>query len=121
MDRFHNPEFTMAEWYEAYADYEVMLQGTEEMLSGMVQELFGTTTLERHGATLDFKRPFARKDYSALVRETAGIDLARASETGLRAAGKRKDLAGAEQLSGAERVDEVVKNFVVPPLVQPTF
>src|SRR4029077_8104470 len=86
MDRFHNPEFTMAEWYEAYADYEVMLQLTEAMLSGMVQELFGATTLERHGATLDFKRPFARKDYYALVRETSGIDLSRASEGGARSA-----------------------------------
>jgi len=121
MDRFHNPEFTMAEWYEAYADYEVMLQGTEEMLSGMVQELFGTTTLERHGATLDFKRPFPRKDYYALVRETTGLDLTRASEAELRAALKRKEVADVDQLSGAKLVDEVFKNYVEPTLVQPTF
>ena len=121
MDRFHNPEFTMAEWYEAYADYEVMLQGTEEMLSGMVQELFGATTLERHGATLDFKRPFARKGYYALVRETTGLDLTRASEAELRAALKRKEVADVDQLSGAKLVDEVFKNYVEPTLVQPTF
>ncbi len=121
LSRFHNPEFTMAEWYEAYADYDVMAQLTEEMLSGMVQELFGTTTLERHGATLDFKRPFARKDYYALVREAAGIDLARAGEGELRAALKRKDVADADQLSGAKLVDEVFKNYVEPTLVQPTF
>ena len=121
MDRFHNPEFTMAEWYEAYADYEVMLQGTEEMLSGMVQELFGATTLERHGATLDFKRPFARKDYYALVRETTGLDLARASEAELHAALKPKEVADVDQLSGAKLVDEVFKNCVEPTLVQPTF
>jgi len=121
MDRFHNPEFTMAEWYEAYADYEVMLQLTEEMLSGMVSELFDTTTLERHGATLDFKRPFARRDYHALVRETAGIDLARASEAELRAALKRKEVADADQLSGAKLVDEVFRNCAEPTLVQPTF
>ena len=121
MDRFHNPEFTMAEWYEAYADYEVMLQGTEEMLSGMVQALFGTTTLERHGATLDFKRPFARKDYNALVRETSGLDLARASELELRAALKGKEVPDVHQLSGAKLVDEVFKNYVEPTLVQPTF
>ena len=121
MDRFHNPEFTMAEWYEAYADYEVMLQLTEAMLSGMVQELFGATTLERHGATLDFKRPFARKDYYALVRETSGIDLSRASEAELRSALKRKDVAEAETLAGAKLVDEVFKNYVEPTLIQPTF
>jgi len=121
MDRFHNPEFTMAEWYEAYADYEVMLQLTEAMLSGMVQELFGATTLERHGATLDFKRPFARKDYYGLVRETSGIDLSRASEAELRSALQRKDVAEAETLAGAKLVDEVFKNYVEPTLIQPTF
>jgi len=121
MDRFHNPEFTMAEWYEAYADYEVMLQLTEAMLSGMVQELFGATTLERHGATLDFKRPFARKDYYGLVRETSGIDLSRASEAELRSALQRKDVAEAGTLAGAKLVDEVFKNYVEPTLIQPTF
>ncbi|PYP08420.1 MAG: lysine--tRNA ligase [Gemmatimonadetes bacterium] len=85
------------------------------------QELFGTTTLERHGATLDFKRPFARKDYYALVREAAGIDLASAGEGELRAALKRKDVADADQLSGAKLVDEVFKSYVEPTLVQPTF
>jgi len=60
-----------------------MLQLTEEMLSGMVQELFGTTTLERHGATLDFKRPLPARTTSP-VRETAGIDLARAKERAAR-------------------------------------
>ena len=75
MSRFHNPEFTMAEWYEAYADYHDMADLTEMMVAGMVEELFGTALLERHGATLSFARPFARKDYFTLVREHAGVDL----------------------------------------------
>ena len=121
LSRFHNPEFTMAEWYQAYADYEVVLQLTEEMLSGLVAELFGTPTLERHGATLSFARPFARKDYYALVRETAGLDLTRASEADVRAALKRKDVADADALTGAKLVDELFKSYVEPTLVQPTF
>jgi lysyl-tRNA synthetase, class II len=121
LSRFHNPEFTMVEWYEAYADYEVVRQLTEDLLAGMVRELFGTTTLERHGATLDFKQPFARKDYYTLVRETAGVDLARASDAELRAALKRKEVPEADALSGAKLVDEVFKNYVEPTLVQPTF
>src|SRR5256886_15649139 len=88
--RFHNPEFTMAEWYEAYADYDAMLQLTQDLLAGMVRELYGTTTLERHGATVSFEPPLARRDYYTLVRETAGIDLARATEAELRAALRRK-------------------------------
>ena len=121
MDRFHNPEFTMAEWYEAYADYEVMLALTEELVAGMVKELFETTTLERHGATLNFERPFARKDFHALVQETAGLDLARASEAELKAALKRKEVPDVDRLSGGKLVDEVFKNFAEPTLVQPTF
>jgi lysyl-tRNA synthetase, class II len=121
LSRFHNPEFTMAEWYEAYADYEGMLRLTEEMVAGMVHALFGTATLERHGATLSFARPFARKDYATLVRETAGIDLTRATDEELRAVLKRKDVGDVDQLPAAKLVDEVFKNYVEPALVQPTF
>src|SRR5438046_5646000 len=56
-----------------------------------------------------------------LVRETAGIDLAHATEAELRGALKRKDIADVGTLSGAKLVDEVFKNFVEPTLVQPTF
>ncbi len=121
MDRFHNPEFTMAEWYEAYADYEGMRELTEAMLAGLVLELFDTPTLERHGATLSFQRPFARKDFYTLVKDTAGVDLARTTEPELRALLQRRGVAEAEQLNGAKLVDEVFKTFAEPTLVQPTF
>jgi len=121
MSRFHNPEFTMAEWYEAYADYEVMREVTEALLAGLVQELFGATTLERHGATLSFARPFARRDYYALVGESAGVDLARATDEELRQALRRRNVPDADALSGAKLVDEVFKTYVEPTLVQPTF
>ncbi len=121
LSRFHNPEFTMAEWYQAYADYEDMLALTEEMLAGLVQQLFGTTTLERHGATLEFQRPFARRDFYTLVREHAGVDLATASEVELRTALAKRHVAEADQLNGAKLIDAVFKTYVEPALVQPTF
>ena len=121
LSRFHNPEFTMAEWYEAYADYEGMRETTEAMLAGLVEELFGTTALERHGAALSFRRPFARKDYYTLVRETADVDLTSATDAELREALKRRNVAEADQLTHAKLVDEVFKTYVEPTLVQPTF
>ena len=123
LSRFHNPEFTMAEWYEAYADYNDMAALTEEMLAGLVQQLFGAAILERHGATLSFERPFARTDYYGLVREHAGVDLTNASDADLRAVLKRHNTPPAElaTLSGAKLVDEVFKTTVEPKLVQPTF
>src|SRR5437763_15354252 len=56
----HNPEFTMLEFYQAYADYEVLIDETEELLSGLVQEVRGTDTITWRGATISFRRPFAR-------------------------------------------------------------
>src|SRR4029077_5887739 len=90
MDRTHNPEFTMAEWYEAYADYEDMLKLTEAMVAGAAVEVAGSEAFERGGVTLSFKRPFARRDFFDLVRETAGVDLTTAYASQLREALKRK-------------------------------
>jgi lysyl-tRNA synthetase class 2 len=121
LSRFHNPEFTMAEWYEAYADYQDMAALTEEMVASLVTELFGTSTLERHGATLSFAQPFARADFSTLMRELAGVDLTNAGDPELRAALKRRHVENADALSGAKLIDEVFKTYVEPTLKQPTF
>jgi lysyl-tRNA synthetase class 2 len=121
LSRFHNPEFTMAEWYEAYADYHDMLELTEEMVATLVLDLFGTPTLERHGATVSFARAFARADFFTLMREHAGVDLTRAGDGELRAALKRRNVADADTLPSAKLVDEVFKVYVEPTLVQPTF
>lgn len=112
VDRWHNPEFTMAEWYEAYADYEDMLNLTEAMVSGLATEL-GFEPLAR--------RPYARRDFYDLVQETAGVDLATADDAALRAALKRKSVSDADAYAGARLVDEVFKTFAEPTLVQPTF
>jgi lysyl-tRNA synthetase class 2 len=121
LSRFHNPEFTMAEWYQAYADYNDMAALTEEMLAGLVVSLFGGGMLERHGATLSFERPFARQDYYALVREHAGVDLTKAKDRELREVLKRHNASDTDKLSGPKLVDEVFKTCVEPKLVQPTF
>jgi lysyl-tRNA synthetase class 2 len=56
----HNPEFTMLEFYQAYADYEVLIEESEELLAGLVQELRGTDTIRYREQDLSFARPFAR-------------------------------------------------------------
>ena len=121
LDRWHNPEFTMAEWYEAYADYHVIAEMTEAMIAEVVAELFGGTAIERHGVSLSFAAPFARRDFATLMQTMAGVDIATAGDVELRDALRRKQVGDVEALSGAKLLDEVFKHYVEPTLIQPTF
>lgn len=123
IDRTHNPEFTMLEFYEAYADYRTMIEITENLVAGVVEELGGGTVLQRFGKELDFSRPFKKASFSELVREHAGITLAAASQTDLRellvSAGEEEEMIG--NFSHTKLIDEVFSVFVEPKLIQPTF
>ena len=123
MDRTHNPEFTMLEVYQAYADYTDMMELTEAMVSGVVEHCLGTRTLERGGVTLDFTPPFRRVSFIEGVRERCGLDLRTASEEEMRRvltqAGEPADAV--RELGGGKLQDEVFKVTLEPHLVQPTF
>jgi lysyl-tRNA synthetase class 2 len=123
MDRTHNPEFTMLELYQAYADYTDMMSLTEAMIAGVVEHTAGTTALERDGATLDFRAPFRRLSFMEGVRDRTGLDLRTAGEDEmrrllLRSGGEADAVA---DLSGGKLQDEIFKTFLEPHLVQPTF
>ncbi|MFC1478906.1 lysine--tRNA ligase [Candidatus Margulisiibacteriota bacterium] len=60
----HNPEYTLLELYQAYADYETMMELTEEVVSFLVHKLYGTHTIEYQGQTIDFSTPWARVEVS---------------------------------------------------------
>jgi len=123
MDRTHNPEFTMLEVYQAYADYGDMMELTESMVAGVVQHCLGTGVLERFDTTLDFTPPFPRVRFLDAVRDRAGLDLTSASEEELRRAVLRGggEPEAVEALAGPRLQDEVFKTFVEPHLIQPTF
>ncbi len=123
MDRTHNPEFTMLECYQAYADYHDMMDLTEAMVSGVVAECCGTLALERGGITLDFTPPWPRVSFVEGVRERSGLDVLEGDEATMRrrlvAAGATADETAS--LGGGRLQDEVFKVFLEPHLVQPTF
>ena len=123
MDRTHNPEFTMLELYQAYADYTDMMSLTEDLVSGVIEHCLDTSVLERDGKTLDFTPPFRRVSFIEGIRERAGLDLRSASEPEMRAALLRAkaDPELVETLSGGRLQDEVFKTFLEPHLIQPTF
>jgi lysyl-tRNA synthetase class 2 len=123
MDRTHNPEFTMLEAYQAYADYGDMMTLVEGLVSGVVAHCLGTLRLERHGTTLDFTPPFRRVRFIEGIRERSGLDLRTASDAEMRELLRSR---GAEDeplaaLSGGRLQDEVFKVVLEPDMVQPTF
>jgi len=124
IDRTHNPEFTMLEWYMAYADYHVIRTMTEELLSGLVQVVTnGKTVLERDGVTLDFSGPFRTvKMVDGIIAE-GGPDILSATEDAMRASLRTKGVPAdaAASFSGGKLLDEVFKAFLEPTLIQPTF
>jgi lysyl-tRNA synthetase class 2 len=123
MDRTHNPEFTMVEWYQAYADYHDMMALVEELVTGLVLELTGGTSLVRDDVTLEFARPWRRVPFVDGILASSGIDVRTASDADMRVAlgsmGVTRDQAAA--FSGGKLLDEMFKAFLEPGLVQPTF
>jgi lysyl-tRNA synthetase class 2 len=123
MDRTHNPEFTMLELYQAYADYNDMISLTEAMVSGVVEYCLGGKVVERDGVTLDFTTPFQRVSLIEGIRARTGLDLRVASDDEMRRLLLKGggDAESVADLAGGKLQDEVFKTFLEPHLVQPTF
>ena len=72
----HNPEFTMLEWYEAYADYGKTAHDLELLVAEVAERVLGTTVVERDGVEIDLAPPWKRVTLREAVRERTGIDIA---------------------------------------------
>ncbi len=124
MDRSHNPEFTMLELYQAYADYHDMMELAEALFADLVGMVSGGgQVLERDGVALDFRRPFARVGFVPGIQAHSGVDVLSAPEAEMRArlvrSGVPKDEAAG--YTGGKLLDEMFSAFLEPHLVQPTF
>lgn len=121
IDRTHNPEFTMMELYQAYADYEDMMAITEDMVEHIATEVTGSTTVTYQGNEIDLSAPWKRMTMRESLIEHGGFDVDELSDEELQ---ELMSDHGAELESEYERglaIAELFEEIVEPKLIQPTF
>ena len=124
MDRTHNPEFTMLEWYQAYADYIDMLEMVQELVSGVVQRMPRRPSCTRRRRALDLQPPYRRVAFVGGIRETLRARCARRTErrcgafVGARQVGRSTSCA---RCRAAGCSTQCSSTSLEPTLMQPTF
>jgi lysyl-tRNA synthetase class 2 len=117
----HHPEFTMLESYEAYADYNDVMAMLEEMVYQVSLQVLGTTKVKFGEDTINFKPPWKRITLRDAVKEYSGIDfVTHPTADGLREKMRSLDIEVDPNKNWAKLVDELIKDFVRPKLIQPT-
>jgi lysyl-tRNA synthetase class 2 len=117
----HNPEFTMLELYQAYADYHDMMKLMEEMVAEISEEVVGSLKVEYQGVTLDFTPPWRRLSMVEAVEEVLGISVEGSDAQKLGARAKEIGVELPEDASVAAVINEVFEQKVEETLIQPTF
>jgi len=118
----HNPEFTMLESYEAYADYNDVMAMVEEMVSHVARRVLRRTRVSFAGSSIDFAPPWRRITLQDAIKEGCGIDfMEHADEHSLRNAIRDQGLEVDDRPSWAKLIDKLISTFVEPGLIQPTF
>lgn len=121
VDRSHNPDFTMLEFYWAYADYKDMMKLTERLVSSVVKTLFRTTKVSHEGKEIDFTTPWPRVEYASLLREHANVDIDAESRDALFARAQELGVPVGREMTKFQVVDAIYKKFCLPKLWNPTF
>ncbi|MCR5251945.1 MAG: lysine--tRNA ligase [Lachnospiraceae bacterium] len=125
VDTRHNPEFTLMELYQAYTDYNGMMDLTEEMFRHVAQTVLGTTTFKYGDIELDFGKPFERISMAAAVKKYTGIDFDDPAQVPDDAAAKKlakeKGIEYEERHKKGDILNLFFEEFCEEHMVQPTF
>jgi len=121
MDRTHNPEFTILEFYVAYKDYLWMMETTEQMLEQTAIATNGTTKTAIDGVEVDFKAPYKRISIYDAIKEHTGIDISRMDEAGLRDVCKQLRIETDASMGKGKLIDEIFGGKCEKHYIQPTF
>lgn len=119
----HNPEYTAIELYEAYADYNVMMEITENMVEYLAKEVLGTTKIKYNETEIELKAPWKRVSMHELVAEKTGIHLMEAADDdeARKLAGDLKRLENINTMTKGEIINAAFEEYCEGDLIQPTF
>ena len=120
IDSTHNPEFTQVEFYEAYKDYNDFMTMTEELLSSLVKNLFGSYKITYQGKELDFTPPFKRVYWVEEVKKLSGIDVSVLTDEESREVARREGLK-TSTFNAYHVADGLFDKYIKPNLSDPTF
>ena len=120
MDKNHNPEFTMLEFYWAYADYEDNMKIVEDMLR-KTAEAVDATHVTWHGNGIGLSKSFARKPILKLLKEATGQDLGSATNDKMKKLCKSHNIDVENNANYGQMLDALLDALVIPNLLQPTF
>ena len=121
MDRTHNPEFTILEFYTAYKDYLWMMNVTERLLEKAAIDVCGTTDVQVGDKIISFKAPFKRISIYDAINEYTGIDVSEMDESQLRDACRKLSLDVDETMGKGKLIDEIFGEKCEDHYLQPTF
>jgi len=121
MDRTHNPEFTILEWYTAYKDYFWMMEITEQMMEKVALAIHGTTDVPVGEHIISFKAPFKRVTIFDAIKEHTGIDVSNMNEAQLRDACRQLGIHTEASMGHGKLIDEIFSEKCEDHFVQPTF
>jgi lysyl-tRNA synthetase class 2 len=118
----HNPEFTMLEFYQAYATYEDLMEFTENLVSSLVLELYGKTAITYNGREIDFAVPWRRMTMEEAMRELGNFDLAKLDDMSVLTASARElEIEGVEKETRGKIITKIFEALCEEKLIQPTF
>jgi len=121
IDRLHNPEFTMLEFYQAFIDYQGLMDLTERMLEHVVRSATGSLEIVYQGHEVNFAGPYERVPMLRSLSDALGADVGVLSADDLRAHAERLKVPDLEGAGRGKLIDKLFGELVQPKLIQPTF
>ena len=121
MDRTHNPEFTILEWYTAYKDYFWMMETTEQLFEKVALALHGTTEVKVGETIISFKAPFKRTSIYDAIKEYTGTDVSEMNEEQLLELCKHLHIDADASMGKGKLIDTIFGEKAEDNFIQPTF